>query len=61
MTVEECVDFIDFGCEMFVARANGGRTAVHAVRKGARPYIATDPDLSGANNLHSLPILTRAS
>lgn len=59
LTVEECVDFIDFGCEMFVARADGGRTAVHVVRRpGVRPYIATGPDASGANNLLSLPILS---
>ena len=28
LTVAECVDFIEFGCEVFVARADGGRTAV---------------------------------
>ena len=55
LMVQECVDFIDFGCEVFVARADGGRTGVHVVRKqGARPYIATHPDASGANNLLSL-------
>jgi hypothetical protein len=54
LTVDECVDFIDFGCDVFVARA-GSRTDVHVVRKpGRRPYIATDPDASGANNLLSL-------
>ena len=59
LTVEECVDFIDFGCEVFVARADGGRTAVHVVRKqGIRPYIATAPDASGENNLLSLAILS---
>ena len=55
LMVGECVDFIDFGCEVFVARADGGRTAVHVVRKqGLRPYIATAPDASGDNNLHAL-------
>ncbi len=59
LTVEECVDFIDFGCEVFVARADGGRTAVHVVRKqGIRPYIATAPDATGDNNLLSLAILS---
>ena len=47
LTVQECIDFIDFGCEVFVARADGGRTAVHGARKGARPYLATNPDASG--------------
>jgi hypothetical protein len=54
LLVRECIDFIDFGCEVFVARADGGRTPVHVVRKGARPYIATNPDASGDNNLLSL-------
>jgi hypothetical protein len=54
LRVDECIDFIDFGCEMFMARADGGRTPVHVVRKGARPYIATNPDASGDNNLLSL-------
>jgi pimeloyl-ACP methyl ester carboxylesterase len=53
--VRECVDFIEFGCEVFVAQADGGRKPVHVVRKGGvRPYIATDPDASGENNLLSL-------
>jgi pimeloyl-ACP methyl ester carboxylesterase len=56
LTVSECIDFIDFGCEVFVARADGSRAAVHAVR-GVRPHIATAPDASGENNLHSLPVL----
>ena len=55
LTVQECIDFIDFGCEVFVARADGGRTAVHGARNGARPYLATNPDASGENNLLSLP------
>ena len=52
--VAECVDFIEFGCDVFVARADGGRTTVHVVRKRARPYIATAPDAIGGNNLLSL-------
>jgi pimeloyl-ACP methyl ester carboxylesterase len=56
LTVEECIDFIDFGCDVFVARAGGGRTAVHVVRKsGIMPYIATVPDKTDEDNLLSLP------
>lgn len=53
LTTAECVDFIDYGCEVFVARDDGGRTPVHVVRKG-RPHIATNPDATGANNLYEL-------
>ena len=56
LTVDECVDFIDFGCEVYVRKADGGRTAVHVVRKkGMRPYVATAPDRTDDNNLLSLP------
>ena len=56
LTVDECVSFIDYGCEFFVRRADGSKTAVQVVRKGgARPYIATVHDTSDANNLLSLP------
>ena len=56
LTVDECVSFIDYGCEFFVRRADGSKTPVHVVRKGdARPYIATAHDTSDANNLLSLP------
>ena len=56
LTVDECVSFIDYGCEFFVLRADGSKTAVQVVRKGgARPYIATVHDKSDANNLLSLP------
>jgi len=56
LTVEECVDFIDFGCDVYVARTDGGRTAVHVVRKsGVMPYIATVPDKTEEDNLLSLP------
>lgn len=56
LTVEECIACIEFGCDVFVTRDDGGRTSVHVVRKpGVRPYIATNPDASGANNLLSLP------
>ena len=55
LMVPECVDFIDFGCDVFVTRADGGRTPVHVVRRrGARPYIAANPDESGENNLLAL-------
>lgn len=56
LTVDECVDFIDFGCDVFVASDDGSRIPVHAVRKpGIAPYVATNPDASGENNLLSLP------
>jgi pimeloyl-ACP methyl ester carboxylesterase len=56
ITVAECVFYIDHGCEFFVIRADGSRTAVQVVRKGGRkPYIATVHDSSEANNLLSLP------
>jgi pimeloyl-ACP methyl ester carboxylesterase len=56
LTVAECVLYIDYGCEFFVRRADGGKTIVHVVRKGHdRPFIATDHDKSDANNLLSLP------
>jgi pimeloyl-ACP methyl ester carboxylesterase len=56
LTVEECVDFIDFGNDVFVARAGGGRAAVHVVRPSRRmPYIATVPDKTNEDNLLSLP------
>jgi Alpha/beta hydrolase family/Protein of unknown function (DUF3892) len=56
LTVEECIDFIDFGCDVFVTRADGTRTAVRVVRRrGARPYITTAADKSDDNNLLSLP------
>lgn len=56
LTVEECIDFIDFGCEVFVARADGSRAAVHVVRRSGRgPYIATVPDKTEEDNLLSLP------
>jgi pimeloyl-ACP methyl ester carboxylesterase len=59
LTTAECVDFIDFGCDVFVTRSDGGRTPVHVVRKGGRrPYVATAPDTTGANNLYSLPTLS---
>jgi pimeloyl-ACP methyl ester carboxylesterase len=56
ITVAECVFYIDHGCEFFVIRADGSRTAVQVVRKGgSRPYISTVHDNSEANNLLSLP------
>jgi hypothetical protein len=56
ITMAECVFYIDHGCEFFVIRADGSRTAVQVVRKGGRkPYIATVHDSSEANNLLSLP------
>jgi pimeloyl-ACP methyl ester carboxylesterase len=59
LMVQECVDFIDFGCDVFVARADGGRTAVHVVRKrGLSPYIATAPNASGNDDLLSLPVIS---
>jgi pimeloyl-ACP methyl ester carboxylesterase len=57
LTVEECVKFIDFGCVVFVRRADGGRTPVHVVRPPRRmPFIATAPDTTEDNNLLKLPI-----
>jgi Alpha/beta hydrolase family len=54
-TVEECVKLVDFGCDVFVSGGPNGRIPVHVVRSGGRAYIATNPDASGGNNLHSLP------
>ena len=56
LTVDECIDFIDFGCDVFVTRADGSRTAVGVVRKPrARPYIATAHDATDEDDLLSLP------
>ena len=56
LTVKECVDFIDFGCHVFVPRADGSRTPVHAVNTRPRPYIATSHDKTEDDNLLSLPM-----
>ena len=56
ITVAECISYIDHGCEVFVIRADGSRTAVQVVRKkGSRPYVATVHDKSEMDNLVSLP------
>lgn len=52
-TTAECVDFIDYGCDVYVVRDDGEQTPVHVVRTG-RPHIATNPDATGANNLYEL-------
>jgi ethanolamine utilization microcompartment shell protein EutL len=54
LTVQECVKFIDFGCDVFVTDDAGRRVAVHVVSRGPRSHIATAPDASGGNNLHWL-------
>ena len=43
LAVQECIDFIDFGCEVFVARADGGRTGVHVVRKRSQAIHRDKP------------------
>ena len=56
ITVAECIFHIEHGCEFFVIKADGSRTAVHVVRKaGSRPFISSDHDNVEANNLLSLP------
>jgi pimeloyl-ACP methyl ester carboxylesterase len=55
LTLEECIDFIGFGCNVFVSRADGGKTDVHVVKSRPRAYIATDPDKTYDDNLLSLP------
>ena len=38
LTLRECVNFIDFGCELFVMGDDGRRVRVHAVKGALAVY-----------------------